>query len=59
MERSPLLQAMLSRDREAKSVISEMSYAELSSLLTVMLTISVISILVLIISVSTVLGFIW
>ena len=59
MERSPLQQAMLARDREAESVMSDMSYAELSSLLTAMLTISVISILVLIISVSTVLGFIW
>ena len=59
METSPLLRAVTSSLYTGLSEANTISYNEMSYLLTVMLTISGISILVLVISVFTILVFIW
>ena len=62
METSPVLQALrtvTSPDTTSSEVTTAIDYDQMSHILTIMVTISVISILILIISVSTIFVFLW
>ena len=63
---SPLMQALrtehganIERDNTEGEMTAVMSYDQVSYLLTVMVTVSVVSILILIFSVTLILGFLW